>query len=142
MKWKEARIQTFKADKPIYLLIVMSFLFLLGSAATKAELWEQAALSTTFIAFGSELNCYYYSFLMATAILHYKNERVGLYLLILTALTQFIAWAPFKGVMPCAFDEQFTWMSLSTLIVFFIIAWESASLRLSCKHGFRTQDSG
>jgi hypothetical protein len=63
-----------------------------------------------------------------------------------TAFTAFIGWAPIKGVpdwlakllpaswrnapgfksfgMPTGLDEQYTWMSLATLVGFVMIAWD------------------
>jgi hypothetical protein len=72
--------------------------------------------------------------------------RAGEWLLWLTALTEFLGWAPINHMprwlqslmptslrqscfvtnfsMPNGLDEQYTWMSLATLIVFVLIARE------------------
>jgi hypothetical protein len=52
-----------------------------------------------------------------------KSERLAQRLLLLTAVTQFVAWAPITG-MPTWLDEKYTLMSVATLIVFIAIAWE------------------
>jgi hypothetical protein len=103
-------------------------------------------LSATVISFGSELTCYYYAFLIIPALLYAVVPRAGEWLLWLTALTQFLGWAPInhlpnwlKSLMPASLrqssfvtnfsmpnglDEQYTWMSVGTLIVFVLIARE------------------
>jgi hypothetical protein len=103
-------------------------LLLLGLAVRQAEPWAALALSASFIPFGVELTCYYYSFLIVVALLCLKSERLGQRLLLLTAFTQFVAWAPISG-MPTWLDEQYTLMSAGTLAVLIAIAWEFFSKR-------------
>jgi hypothetical protein len=103
-------------------------------------------LSATVISFGSELTCYYYAFLIIPALLYAVVPRAGEWLMWLTALTQFLGWAPItrmpnwlKALMPASLrqssfvtnfsmpnglDEQYTWMSVATLVVFVLIARE------------------
>jgi hypothetical protein len=79
-------------------------------------------------------------------LLYAVVPRAGEWLLWLTALTEFLGWAPIKGIpkwlqalmpasirqssfvtnfsMPNGLDEQYTWMSVATLIVFVLIARE------------------
>lgn len=123
VKWKQARLDSFRRSKPVYFAAVAAFLVLLGFAVREAEPWAALALSATFIPFGVELTCYYYSFIIVVALLCVKSERLAARLLLLTAFTQFVAWAPLKG-MPTWLDEQYTLMSVATLIVFIAIAWE------------------
>jgi hypothetical protein len=123
VKWKQARLDSFRRSKAVYFAAVVAFLVLLGLAVREAEPWAALALSATFIPFGVELTCYYYSFIIVVALLCVKSERLALRLLLLTAFTQFVAWAPLKG-MPTWLDEQYTLMSVATLIVFIAIAWE------------------
>jgi hypothetical protein len=128
VKWKQARLESFQRAKPVYFLAVAAFLVLLGFAVRQAEPWSALALSATFIPFGAELTCYYYSFLIIVALLCVKSERLASRLLLLTAFTQFVAWAPIKG-MPTWLDEQYTLMSVATLVAFIAIAWEFAMQR-------------
>jgi hypothetical protein len=128
VKWKQARLESFQRSKPVYFAAVVAFLVLLGLAVRQAEPWTALALSVTFIPFGVELTCYYYSFLVVVALLCVKSERLAARLLLLTAFTQFVAWAPVKG-MPTWLDEQYTLMSVGTLIAFIAIAWEFAIQR-------------
>jgi hypothetical protein len=79
-------------------------------------------------------------------LLYAVVPRAGEWLLWLTALTQFLGWAPINHMphwlqaimpaslrqssfvtnfsMPNGLDEQYTWMSVGTLIVFVLIARE------------------
>jgi hypothetical protein len=103
-------------------------------------------LSATVISFASELTCYYYAFLIIPALLYAVVPRAGEWMLWLTALTEFLGWAPINHMpkwlqalmpasirqssfvtnfsMPNGLDEQYTWMSVATLIVFVLIARE------------------
>jgi hypothetical protein len=98
------------------------------------------------ISFGSELTGYYYAFIIIPALLYAVVPRAGEWLLWLTALSQFLSWAPIKHFpnwlqsllpssvrqssfitnfsMPNGLDEQCTWISLGTLVVFVLIARE------------------
>jgi hypothetical protein len=121
-KWKQARLVAWKQARPVYVLLVAGFLVLLGFAVRDRAPWMAVALSTSFIAFGVELTCYYYAFIIAVALLHNEDQRVGRLLLLLTAFTGFVDWAPIKG-MPGWLDEKYTLMSGATLLAFVIITW-------------------
>ena len=135
-RWKEARLRSFREARPLYFAIVICYLVLMGLAVRRADPWEAIALSTTFIAFGVELTNYYYSFVIVVALLYAKREVVGRWLLAATAFTQLIGWAPIRKLpawfpaalknlgMPTDLDEQYTWMSLVTLVAFAMIAWD------------------
>jgi hypothetical protein len=126
--WKQARLDSFRGAKPVYFVAVAAFLVLLGLAVRQAEPWAALALSASFIPFGVELTCYYYSFIIVVALLCVKSERLAQRLLLLTAFTQFVAWAPING-MPTWLDEKYTLMSVATLIVFIAITWEFLTQR-------------
>jgi hypothetical protein len=121
-RWKEARLRAFRQARPLYLVVLLGYLALLGLAARRAEPWVMAALGVTVIAFAVELTSYYYAFIIAVAVLHERRPEVGRWLLLLTAATQFIAWAPLP-FMSTWFDEQFTGMSALTLAAFAAITW-------------------
>jgi hypothetical protein len=120
--WKKARTEAFRAARPLYFLLVLGHLALLGLAARHAEPWVAAALSVTAIATGVELTSYYYAFVIAVALLHSEREQVGRWLLVLTAFTQLIAWAPLPGMSTWS-DEQHTAMAAASVAVFAVIVW-------------------
>jgi hypothetical protein len=120
--WKKARIDGYHHAFPVYVAIVLGFLVLIALATRKAEPWMAAAMGITFIPFAAELTCYYYAFIIGIAYLHEKNEDVGIVLLALTAASEFISLNPIR-YMPSWIDEQYTWISLATLIAFGLIVW-------------------
>ena len=95
-RWKEARLKSFREARPLYFGIIICYLVLMGLAVRQADPWEAIALSATFIAFGVELTCYYYAFVIVVALLYAKREVVAGWLLAVTAFTQFIGWAPIR----------------------------------------------
>ena len=131
---------------PLYIGIIVCYLVVIGLAVRGVDPWVAAALSSTLIAFGVELTCYYYAFIIVVALLFYKHQSAGRWLLGVTAFTQFIGWAPIQGMpdwlgkilpaswrnapafknfgMPTGLDEQYTWMALATLFGFVMIAWD------------------
>jgi hypothetical protein len=122
LKWKQARLDGWKSARPIYVVVVLGFLALLGLAVRKVEPWAAAAMGVTVIPVGVELTCYYYAFIIGVALLYEKREDAGWWLLLLTAFTTFVALAPFRG-MSGWLDEQYTVMSLATVGVFAYLLW-------------------
>jgi hypothetical protein len=124
--WKDARLRTFHQRKWVYLLGVLGFAALLYRAVRGLSAWEATALGSIMIAVVPELTCYYYSFLIVLALLYARRKEVGLALLGVTAATGFIDWAPTQFLpkrfpwiylqMPTWLDEQYTWMSVMTLL--------------------------
>ncbi|HEY5282862.1 MAG TPA: hypothetical protein VIM14_08745, partial [Polyangia bacterium] len=145
-RWKDARMKSFREARPLFFGIIICYLVLIGLAVRGVDPWVATALSATLIAFGVELTCYYYAFIIVVALLYAKHEIVGRWLLGVTAFTQFIGWAPIQGMpdwlgkllpssmrnaaalknfgMPTGLDEQYTWMALATLFGFVMIAWD------------------
>jgi hypothetical protein len=128
LPWKEARLRAFRRSKPVYFAGILAFCWLLYLAVRGREPWVAAALSSVMIAVIPELTCYYYSFLIATAALYSVRKEAGMVMLGITAATGFIDMAPTAYLptwwpsalnfvrMPTWLDEQYTWMSLATLI--------------------------
>jgi hypothetical protein len=145
-RWKDARLKSFHEARPLFIGIIICYLVLIGLAVRGVDPWVATALSATLIAFGVELTCYYYAFILVVALLYAKHEVAGRWLLAVTAFTQFIGWAPIQGMpswlgkilpsslrnaaalknfgMPTGLDEQYTWMALATLFGFVMIAWD------------------
>jgi hypothetical protein len=150
-RWKDARLKSFREARPLYFGIIICYLVLIGLAVRGVDPWIATALSATLIAFGVELTCYYYAFVIVVGLLYYKHRSAGTWLLGATAFTQFIGWAPIQGMpdwlgkilpsawrnapafknfgMPTGLDEQYTWMSLATLVGFVLIAWDMMAAR-------------
>jgi hypothetical protein len=151
--WKDARLRSFREARPLYVAMIIAYLVIIGFAVRGVDPWVATALSATLIAFGAELTCYYYSFILVVALLYAKHEVAGRWVLGVTAFTQFIGWAPIQGLppwlgkilpasirgtagmknfgMPTGLDEQYTWMALATLFGFVMIAWNMMTIRRS-----------
>jgi hypothetical protein len=145
-RWKDARLKSFHEARPLFVGIIICYLVLIGLAVRGVDPWVATALSATLIAFGVELTCYYYAFIVVVGVLFAKHQVAGKWLLAVTAFTQFIGWAPIQGLpgwlgkilpaswrnapavknfgMPTGLDEQYTWMALATLVGFVMIAWD------------------
>lgn len=122
--WKQARLRAFGESKPLFYALVLGSLVLLYFAVRGAGLepWAAAALSVAMIAVGAELTSYYYCLVMGLAVLVVLRREVGLFLLALTAMTQFIGLAPLDTMSKWE-DEQYTAMSFASLIAFAGILW-------------------
>ena len=120
--WKKARIDGYHNAMPFYVAIALGFLVLIALATRKAEPWMAAAFGIAFIPIAAELTCYYYAFIIGIAYLHEKDEDVGIVLLALTAASEFISLAPIR-YMAKGIDEQYTWISLATLVAFGLVLW-------------------
>jgi hypothetical protein len=150
-RWKDARLKSFREARPLYIGIIICYLVVIGLAIRGVDPWVTIALSATLIAFGVELTCYYYAFVIVVALLYAKYPIAGRWLLAVTAFTTFIGQAPIQGLptwlakilpasirnaaamknfgMPTGLDEQYTWMSLATLFGFAMIAWDMMVVR-------------
>jgi hypothetical protein len=115
--WKMARLAAFHQALPLYLPMVAGFLVLLALAVRDRPPWIAAALAVALIPVSVELLSYYAAFIVGLALLHQADEEVGLWLLALTAFTQFLAWAPLPW-MSRWLDEQYTGMSAAMIAVF------------------------
>jgi len=54
-RWKQARLKAFHESMPLYVSLVICYLVLIGLAIRGVDPWVTVALSSTVIAFGSEL---------------------------------------------------------------------------------------
>ncbi len=119
--WKEARLGAWKDTRGLAAILSLAFIALLARALWRhPEPWIAAALGTLFIAFAADLTSYYYAFLFVPALLWTRRRMVGPLLLALCAFSTFVSLAPLPG-MPTWRDEQYTLISLATLLAFVII---------------------
>jgi hypothetical protein len=118
LRWKEARLAAWHRARPVAALFAAAALFLLSRAALRRpEPWIAAALGTLWIAFAVELTSYYYAFILVPALLWTEKRGAGIALLALAAFSQLVSLGPLFG-MPTWRDEQYTLISLATLLVF------------------------
>lgn len=115
-RWKEARLAAWHRARPLAALLAAAALFALGRAASRRpEPWIAAALATLWIAFAVELTSYYYAFVIVPALLWCERKSAGIALLLLSAFSQWVSLGP---GMPTWRDEQYTLISLATVLVF------------------------
>ncbi len=122
LPWKEARLENWREAKPIGTVIGLGALVLLWRVARRSAPWVAAVAGLGFVPFGVELTCYYYAFLAVFALLWAADTGAGVLLLALTALTQFLAWAPIPG-MAGWMDEQYVAMSVATCVAVLWVWW-------------------
>ncbi len=118
LRWKEARLAAWHQARPLAALLALAALVLLGRAASRRpEPWIAAALGALWIAFAVEITSYYYAFILVPALLWVEKRKAGIALLALSAFSQLVSLGPVLG-MPAWRDEQYTLISLATLLVF------------------------
>ena len=127
-RWSESRRAASRQMFPLYVAAAVGYLLLLARAVRRVEPWTSLSLGCTLIAVGPELTCYYYSFILAVALLHARHDAVGPLLLGVTALSQAAALPPIHGwlIWP---DELYTFASAVTLAAFAWILWWFARSR-------------
>ena len=124
-KWKSARLRAFEQAKPAFCLLFVGYVALLAFAVRGQPAWLAAALGATVPAFAVELTSYYYAFLFAVALATHEREDVPNILFAVTAATGVIAWAPLP-FLPTWWDEQYTAMSLVTVVGLTAMLWRFA----------------
>lgn len=117
LRWKEARLAAWHRMRPVAGLFAFAALVLLGWATLRRpEPWIAAALGALWIGFAVELTSYYFAFLIVPALLWVEKRSAAVALLALAAFSQLVSLGPFLG-MPTWRDEQYTLISLATLLV-------------------------
>ncbi len=121
LRWKRARLAAWERSKPLAAALLVGLLALLGRAVARhPEPWLAAALGTVVIAFAVELTSYYYAFLFVPALLWSRWRWAGPLLLALCAFSQLVSLAPLPGMSTWR-DEQYTWISLATLLALSVL---------------------
>lgn len=116
--WKEARSRAWRVVWPVAVVVALGF----GALLTRTlrhphEPWVALALGSLVIPFVVDLTGYYYVFLLVPAFLWTLHRRVASLLLGLSAFTTFLSLAPLS-FMSTWHDEQYTLISLATLLIF------------------------
>jgi hypothetical protein len=108
--WKAAKLRLFDQRWPVFALLLLAFVVLLGRAFSRdTEPWVAAVLGCGLIPVATELTCYYYSILLVYGLLWLEQRLVGVGLAALsltTAISVGILWWD---------DECYALMSLLVL---------------------------
>src|SRR5262245_568091 len=100
--WKEARIRSFAARRPLFLASLAIFALLLAAATHRAEDWSAAVLALGLVPIALELTSYYWAVLAAYALLRQRSRWVGAALCALSASGWWIAdrWIYYDETLP------------------------------------------
>ncbi|MBI3541035.1 MAG: hypothetical protein HY073_02720 [Deltaproteobacteria bacterium] len=116
--WKMERRKAFQSTKPLFWLIIATVFFFFWKGARNAEDWEVAAFGFILIPMMTELTCYYYSFVVAGALMASKRPRLSLALMATT-----LAWLAAEFYWDW-FDVKYTYESLVAILLCFYVLWE------------------
>jgi hypothetical protein len=124
--WKDARHRVFAERRWIWILLVVGFAALVALAARGRPPWVAAVLGVGLVPVGVELTCYYYSLLLAYALLWREDDLTGAGLAALSALTGVIS------ALTTWNDVRYTAMSVVVVIFVVIVtayyAWRAPRL--------------
>jgi hypothetical protein len=117
--WKEARQRTFAARRPVFVACLAGFALLLATAARREPDWSATILALGLVPIALELTAYYWSVLVAYALLWERRPWIGPALCALSAAGWWIAGfaTPLEAT---PFDEIFTWISFATVALIII----------------------
>ncbi len=123
-KWKQTRVDVFKASRPFFAFACLLLLGLLYAAVrgSAASLWLSASLGAGMIVVGAELTNYYYVFFVALAAACSVKREIGMWLTGLVATCIFIMLTPFNGMSGWQ-DEQSVAMSVASLVAVVGMWW-------------------
>jgi hypothetical protein len=111
--WKEARQRTFAARRPIFLACLAGFVLLLAAAVRREPDWAATVLAIGLVPIALELTAYYWSVLVAYALLWERRPWIGPALCALSASGWCLAGFA-SSYAEAPFDEIFTGISLAT----------------------------
>ena len=114
--WKRMRVERYEKYKPLAYGIMLGTLFFFILVVHRLKsLWVAQCLGQIFIILGSQLTCYYYSFMILSAPLIKYRKQVELLLFGLAAVTQIIWMNSYWN------DNKYTLLTIVTLIVCYIL---------------------
>jgi hypothetical protein len=125
-EWKEARRQVFAQRRIVYYFLVFAFILLLARAVRGQEDWTAAVLSIGMIPVATELTCYYYSILLGYAFLLRRSPW---------SVAMLCAYSVLSWICASMWvwnDEQFTWLSLITIVFIGVVTWRMGLHKSSC----------
>jgi hypothetical protein len=114
--WKEMRNERYDDNKPLaYGIILASLAFFVMVVHRIRSLWIAQCLGQIFIILGSQLTCYYYSFMILGAPLIKARRQVELGLFALAAVTQII-W-----LQTTYNDNRYTLLTIVSLLFCYLM---------------------
>jgi hypothetical protein len=114
--WKRLRNERYKKYKPVaYAIILGTLIFFVLVTRKIKNLWVTTCLGQIFIILGSQLTCYYYSFMILGAPLLKMRKQVELGLFALAAVTQIIWMNSYWN------DNKYTLLTIASLVFCYVM---------------------
>lgn len=114
--WKRMRNERYEELKPLaYTIMLGSLLWFIWVARRMKSLWVAQCLGQIFIILGSQLTCYYYSFMILSAPLIKLRRQIELGLFALAAITQIIWMNSYWN------DNKYTLLTYVSLIFCYVM---------------------
>ena len=102
----------------MYYLILCAFFYFFWMAVRQSTDWEAAAFGFILIPLLTELTCYYYSFVVAGAMLASRRPRIGIGMMVTT-----LAWLVAEFYWDW-FDVKYTYESVVAVLLCAYVTWE------------------
>jgi hypothetical protein len=115
-RWKQARAHYYAVSKPVLIVLILIFCFMLARAGDRSEDWETACLGSGLIVIAAELTCYYYGFLLTYGLMWQRRKLPGILAAALAGATCWISHLPWN-------DDHFAGMSLASVVA---VVWATA----------------
>ncbi|MCA9624080.1 MAG: hypothetical protein KC731_33885 [Myxococcales bacterium] len=114
--WKRMRVERYEKYKRVaYAIILATLVFFVMAVRRTKSLWIAQCLGQIFIILGSQLTCYYYSFMILGAPLIKVRRQIELGLYALAAVTQIIWMNSYWN------DNKYTLLTIVSLIFCYIM---------------------
>lgn len=110
--WAQVRRERYEAYKGIgYVVVGLSAVFFVYAVRRVRLLWVGGCLGQVFIILMAQITCYYYSFLIYSALLTKAHRRLEAPLLGFAALTQLVYWTFYWN------DDKYAALTLVSLLL-------------------------
>jgi hypothetical protein len=128
--WKEARRNMYRARLPLFILLLAGFCVLFARVAATTDEATTLILGVSLVVCAAELTSYYYSFMLAFALLWPRHRPIALMLAVASLCSIWLVW-----VIPW---EDDCYIAISVVYLIFILA----ALRIVYRAGIASPAAG
>ncbi len=123
--WKSARVKRYNDYKPVaYTVFATSLLASILVMRRTKSMWVAQALGGIWIILGSQLTCYYYSYMLLLAVLSKVRRSTEIFLLGMAVMSQ-VGWRSIGYN-----DDRYMYLSLISLLVSYVVMFMLAPREL------------
>lgn len=123
--WKSARVKRYNDYKPVaYTVFATSLLASILVMRRTKSMWVAQALGGIWIILGSQLTCYYYSYMLLLAVLSKVRRSTEIFLLGMAAMSQ-VGWRSIGYN-----DDRYMYLTLISLLVSYVVMFMLAPREL------------